>query len=81
MLSLQLRGQEVQVIEVVVTENVTLGRLDAYIGIREVLIGGTVAIGVGWEPSPALSTLSVHDTMLRVSTKSNSEIHLLLIIQ
>ena len=48
-LSLQLRGQEVEVVEVVVAKGVAIGRCDACIGIGEVLVGGTVTIGGNYE--------------------------------
>ena len=49
---LQLRSQEIKVVEVVVAEGIALGRCDACIGIREVLIGGTVAVGGDYESLP-----------------------------
>ena len=51
-------SQEIQIVEVVVAEGIALGRSDARIGICEVLIGGTVAVGGDYE---VLSIGRLHD--------------------
>ena len=50
-------SQEIQIVEVVVAEGIALGRYDAHISIREVLIGGTIAVGGNHE---VLSVGSLH---------------------